>query len=40
MRGRAGRVTEDLGFCDRYLGNRNENFPIWAVQPGRRDETF
>ena len=24
----------DLGFCDRYLGNRDENFCIWTLQPG------
>ena len=24
----------DLGFCDRDLGNRDENFPIWTLQPG------
>ena len=30
----------DLGFCDRYLVNRDENFPIWTLQPGHRDETF
>ena len=22
-----------LGFCDRYLGNRDENFPIWYSSP-------
>ena len=22
------------------LGNRNENVPIWTLQPGDRDETF
>ena len=26
----------DLGFCDRDLGNRDENFPIWTLQPGDR----
>ena len=30
----------DLGFCDRYLGNREENFPIWTLQSGHRDELF
>ena len=30
----------DLGFCDRDFGNRDENFPIWTLQPGDRGETF
>ena len=30
----------DLGFCERDLGNRDEHFPIWTLQPGDRDETF
>ena len=30
----------DLSFCDRDLGNRDENFTIWTLQPGGRDETF
>ena len=28
----------DLGFYNRDLGNRDENFPIWTLQPGYRDE--
>ena len=35
MRGRAGPVTEIS-----VLGNRDENFLIWTLQPGDRDETF
>ena len=30
----------DLGGKNRDLGNRDENFPIWTLQPGDRDETF
>ena len=41
MRGRAGQVTEISVFAtDRDLGNRDENFPTWTLQPGDRDETF
>ena len=36
----AGISGRDLGRKNRDLGNREENFPIWTLQPGDRDETF
>ena len=30
--------SRDLGFYNRDLGNRDENFPISTLQPGYRDE--
>ena len=30
----------DLGWKNRDLANRAENFPIWTLQIGHRDETF
>ena len=36
MRSRAGPVTENSDFCDRDLGNRDENYLIWTLQRGWR----
>ena len=41
MRGRAGPVTEISVFATEIsVTGTDENFPIWTLQPGERDETF